>query len=252
MSTIPSCASSSRVVGGAAQCADRCRLGWPCRRKLASTLHMHTIMGVDRPAQEDLARSATHLVLPPADLRSLISCFLTIRPGARYCWLKRRADCPYQFSSIPQSPGARDADRGRVAPRHHARASWRVAARKARKLVARARRCWAIVMILTGWYLWWPRGGASAQHFGRAGSPGRGCLSATFTPALRCFFPPCSCFPRQRAALDRILGRRDPVPDPENTGQESPAGFSIGGASGRKIVPLPVRLIDRADARARA
>jgi uncharacterized iron-regulated membrane protein len=96
---------------------------------------------------------------------------------------------------------------------------------------------WAIVMILTGWYLWWPRGrGLLAALWPRWQSGTRilfrdlhASVAVLFSGVLLFFL--ISALPWTAFWGGEILSRVQSA-----TGQESPAGFSIGGASAAQIL----------------
>ena len=111
---------------------------------------------------------------------------------------------------------------------------------------------WAIVMILTGWYLWWPRGRSlRAALWPRWQSGPRllvrdlhACVAVLFSAVFLFFL--VSALPWTAFWGGEILSRIQSA-----TGQESPAGFSIGGASAAQIVSASAS-IDQIAAAARA
>lgn len=111
---------------------------------------------------------------------------------------------------------------------------------------------WAIVMILAGWYLWWPRGrGIFAALWPRAHSGLRvllrdlhACVAVLFSMVFLFFL--ISALPWTAFWGGEILSRIQSA-----TGQESPAGFSIGGASPSQILSAAAA-IDRIAAASRA
>lgn len=115
--------------------------------------------------------------------------------------------------------------------------------------------CWAMVMIVSGLYLWWPRGTASLRTWLRALWPrtGRGarifwrdlhaCVAAWFSLLILCFL--FTAMPWTAFWGGQILG-----PVQQQLGQKNPAGFSPGGASLGSMV-LAGRAFDRVVAEAR-
>lgn len=92
--------------------------------------------------------------------------------------------------------------------------------------------CWAIVMILTGFYLWWPRGRSFPEVLWPRFRNGTRVLLrdlhstvAVLFSAVFLFFL-VSALPWTSFWGDELLSRFEAV-----TGQVSPAGFSVGGAS---------------------
>lgn len=111
--------------------------------------------------------------------------------------------------------------------------------------------CWAIVMVLTGWYLWWPRGRGIAAFWPRWRSGLRllvrdlhACVAVLFSAAFLFFL--VSALPWTAFWGGQLLSRIQGL-----AGQESPAGFSVGGASASQIVSASTS-IDRIVAAARA
>ena len=112
--------------------------------------------------------------------------------------------------------------------------------------------CWAIVMILTGWYLWWPRGrSVGAALWPRLKSGPRvlvrdlhASIAVLFSAVF--FFFLISALPWTAFWGGEILSRIQ-----SKFGQESPAGFSAGGAPGAKIASVSGS-IDRIASEARA
>jgi uncharacterized iron-regulated membrane protein len=96
---------------------------------------------------------------------------------------------------------------------------------------------WAIVMILTGWYLWWPRArGIRAALWPRWQSGPRtlirdlhACVAVIFSAVFLFFL--VSALPWTAFWGGEILSRIQSA-----SGQQSPAGFSIGGASAAQIL----------------
>jgi uncharacterized iron-regulated membrane protein len=97
--------------------------------------------------------------------------------------------------------------------------------------------CWAIVMIATGLYLWWPRGRTLLQALRLRLDAGPRLLLrdlhstvAVMFAAVLCFFL-VSALPWTSFWGGEILTRIQHV-----LGQESPAGFSTGGASAEQMI----------------
>lgn len=92
--------------------------------------------------------------------------------------------------------------------------------------------CWAIVMIVTGIYLWWPRGRSLRQALRPRRDAGARvyvrdlhAIVAVIISAVFIFFL-ISALPWTSFWGGEVLSRAQKL-----LGQESPAGFSIGGAS---------------------
>lgn len=111
--------------------------------------------------------------------------------------------------------------------------------------------CWAMVMIVSGLYLWWPRGttwlralwprtGRGARIFWR---DLHACVAAWFSLLILCFL--ITALPWTQFWGGQILR-----PVQQQLGQQNPAGFSPGGASLGSIV-LAGRALDRVVAEAR-
>ena len=95
---------------------------------------------------------------------------------------------------------------------------------------------WALVMLLTGLYLWWPRGrGFIAALWPRTGAGLRvllrdlhGCVAVWFSAILMFFL--ISALPWTDFWGNHVLAALEAA-----TGQSSPAGFSNGGASAAQM-----------------
>jgi uncharacterized iron-regulated membrane protein len=90
---------------------------------------------------------------------------------------------------------------------------------------------WAILMLATGLYLWWPRGRGAAALLPRTGAGTRvllrdlhSCVAAWFSVVFLFFL--VSALPWTAFWGGKVLSTIE-----SNTGQKSPAGFSPGGAS---------------------
>lgn len=111
--------------------------------------------------------------------------------------------------------------------------------------------CWAMVMIVSGLYLWWPRGTTWTRAlWPRMGKGARvfwrdlhACVAAWFAVLILCFL--FTAMPWTAFWGGQILG-----PVQQQLGQKNPAGFSPGGASLGTIV-LAGRALDRVVAEAR-
>jgi len=108
---------------------------------------------------------------------------------------------------------------------------------------------WAIVMILTGWYLWWPRGrGIAAALWPRWGRGPRIVVRdlhagiAVLFSAILLFFL-VSALPWTAFWGGELLSRVQTA-----LGQDSPAGFSPGGAAAADILAASAAIDDVAAA----
>jgi uncharacterized iron-regulated membrane protein len=112
--------------------------------------------------------------------------------------------------------------------------------------------CWAIVMILTGFYLWWPRGRSLRDTLWPRTNLGarilvrdlHACVAVLFSAVFLFFL--VSALPWTAFWGGQVLSRVQSALD-----QESPAGFSPGGASPAQI-SASLSSIDQAVAAARA
>jgi uncharacterized iron-regulated membrane protein len=97
---------------------------------------------------------------------------------------------------------------------------------------------WAILMVATGLYLWWPRGRGVAALWPRTGAGTRvllrdlhSCVAVWFAVVFLFFL--LSALPWTAFWGGKVLSAIE-----SNTGQKSPAGFSPGGASIAQFVDV--------------
>lgn len=109
---------------------------------------------------------------------------------------------------------------------------------------------WAILMLATGLYLWWPRGRGIAAFWPRTGAGTRvllrdlhSCVAVWFSVVFLFFL--ISALPWTAFWGGKLLNTIE-----SNIGQKSPAGFSPGGASVEQVADASVP-IEQAGAAAR-
>ena len=218
--------------------------------RVATTLHMHS-HATSPPGQGNSPLGNT-LMLPPTELRSSISCFPTIRNGARYCY-QNESGLPLPIFVDPHNArvlGTLTAAEWLPGITRALHGGWPLG--KPGSWLLELGDGWAIVMILTGWYLWWPRGRSlRAALWPRWQSGPRllvrdlhACVAVLFSAVFLFFL--VSALPWTAFWGGEILSRIQSA-----TGQETPAGFSIGGASAAQIVSASAS-IDQIAAAARA